>query len=50
MREADNKCGNCIWFNGDMQDEQPQFCDEKEVYVSKSDYCPKYKDKGVSAE
>lgn len=37
-------CGACIYFNGDMSDEQTQFCDEKEVYVLKSDYCSKYRE------
>lgn len=40
----DSKCGTCIWYNGDIDDET-QFCDEKEIYVSKSDYCSKYKEK-----
>ena len=40
----DNNCGTCIYFNGDMSDEQPQFCDEKEVYVLKYDYCSKYRE------
>jgi len=40
----DKNCGTCIYFNGDMSDEQTQFCDEKEVYVLKSDYCSKYRE------
>ena len=38
-----DRCGTCIYFNGDMLDDQNQFCDEKEVYVSKTNYCPRYK-------
>lgn len=36
-------CGNCAWYDGDMEDTMPQFCNEKEDYVSKNFYCYKYK-------
>lgn len=39
------KCGNCIWFNGEVGD-GTQFCDDKEVYVSENGWCVRYREKG----
>lgn len=25
-------CGNCLWFDGDFEDEMMQFCDDKEQW------------------
>lgn len=33
-----NCCGNCIYFNGEIGDNE-QFCDEKEEYVHEEGYC-----------
>ena len=35
-------CEDCLYFNGGPDDEY-DFCDEKEQYVSRNNYCPKYK-------
>ena len=39
-------CGNCFFFNCDTTDTQPQFCDEKEEYVSPVYRCIKYRQRG----
>lgn len=38
-------CGTCIFFNGDLEDNE-QFCDELEAYVSAKEFCcNKWKEK-----
>lgn len=47
--ENDNICcGNCLWFNGEMEETMPQFCDEKEVYVNAKSCCPKHRKRNDS--
>lgn len=29
MKFEDRNCGNCIYFNGDEEETQEQFCDER---------------------
>lgn len=38
------KCGNCLWFNGEVGD-GTQFCDDKEVYVSENGWCVRYRER-----
>lgn len=38
-------CGTCIFFNGDLEDND-QFCDELETYVNAKKFCcNKWKEK-----
>lgn len=40
MKEINEKrCGNCFYFNGDDEETQDQFCDEREIYVDKDNGC-----------
>lgn len=39
-------CGNCFFFDGDITDTQPQFCDEKEEYVNPGYRCIRYRQRG----
>ena len=38
-------CGNCLWFDGDDDDERLQFCDEREEYVARFGTCQKWRKK-----
>ena len=36
--EIKHCCGTCIWFNGDLEDND-QFCDELETEVNAKNFC-----------
>lgn len=45
FREKEKQCcGTCLYFNGETGD-GVQFCDDKEIDVSESGYCSRYKKK-----
>lgn len=38
VNNPNNNCGNCIYYNGE-EEEEYQFCDVNETWVSSQGYC-----------
>lgn len=43
------ECGTCMWYNGDFRD-ACSFCDDREEYVARYNWCPKYREDEYKVE
>lgn len=45
INETERRCGTCIWFEGEDDDSNLQFCDEKEMWCYNWGICPHWEQK-----